>query len=293
MTINPYLHVDQYPLPKPADLMTCLTVGKFFIELDLTAAYQQMLLDDDSGKLVAINTHQGLYRYTRLLFGAASAPAVFHWAMDSILQGMSHVICYIDDILITGTTAAKHDSNLEEVLKRLQEHGIRLNQEKCSLFKDLVKYLRHCISVDGVHTTKEKTQVISEAPKQRNVQELRSFLGLLNYYLKFIPNLASLLHPLIELLKKDHKCKWIKKCSEVFAETKEKTTSATVLAHHDPSLLIILAGGASAYGSGAVISHSFHDGSERSITYTSHTLSSAEKLCTSGERSLSLSIWTQ
>ena len=85
VTINPYVNVDQYPLPKPTDLMTCLTGGKIFTKLDLTAAYQQMLLDDDSSKLVVINTHQGLYRYTRLPFGVASAPAVFQRAMDSTL----------------------------------------------------------------------------------------------------------------------------------------------------------------------------------------------------------------
>ena len=182
--------------------MTCLTEGKIFTKLDLTAAYQQMLLDDDSSKLVVINTPQGLYRYTRLPFGVASPLAVFQQAIDSTLQGMSHVICYIDDILITGTIAAEHDNNLEEVLKRLQEHGFHLKQEKCSFFKESVKYLGHCISADGVHTTKEKTQAIYEAPEPRNVQELRCFLGLLNYYMKFIPNLASLLHPLHELPKR-------------------------------------------------------------------------------------------
>ena len=101
VTINPGLNVDQYPLPKPSDLMTCLTGGKLFTKLDLTAAYQQMLLDEDSSKLVVINTQQGLYRYTRLPFGVASAPAVFQRAMDSILQGMSRVICYVsyeDDV---------------------------------------------------------------------------------------------------------------------------------------------------------------------------------------------------
>ena len=117
---------------------------------------------------------------------------------------MSHVICYIDDILITGTTAAEHDNNLEEVLKRLQKHGVHLKQEKCSFFKESVKYLGHRISADGVHTTKEKTQAVSEAPEPRKVKELRSFLGLLNYYLKFIPNLnlASLLYLLHELQKR-------------------------------------------------------------------------------------------
>lgn len=96
--INPFLCVDQYPLPKPNELMTCLTGGQLSTKLDLTTAYQQMLLDEESSELVVINTHQGLYCYTRLPFGVASAPAVFQRAMDSILQGMSHVICFLDDI---------------------------------------------------------------------------------------------------------------------------------------------------------------------------------------------------
>ena len=195
VTINSYLNVDQYPLPKPSDLMTCLTGGTIFTKLDLTAAYQQMMLDKESSKMVVVNTHQGLYRYTRLPFGVASAPAVFQRAMDSILQGMSHVICYIDDILVTGTTEDEHDRNLDEVLRRLQEHGVRLKQEKCSFFKDSVEYLGHHISKAGIHTTQEKTKAILDAPEPKNIQELRSFLGLLNYYAKFIPNLASLLYP--------------------------------------------------------------------------------------------------
>ena len=249
--------------------MTCLTGGKIFTKLDLTAAYQQMLLDKESSKLVVINTHQGLYRYTRLPFGVASAPAVFQRAMDSILQGIPHVICYIDDILITGATVAEHDSNLDEVLRRLQEYGVRLKREKCSFFKESVEYLGHCISAEGAHTTKEKTQAMLEAPEPKNLQELRSFLGLLNYYGKFIPNLASLLHPLHQLLKKDQKWQWSQKCSEAFVEAKKKMTSAPVLAHYDPKLPIVLAGDASAYGVGAVISHSFPDGSERPIAFAS------------------------
>ena len=183
--------------------MTCLTGGKMFTKLDLTAAYQQMLLDEDSSKLVVINTHQGLYRYTQLPFGVASAPAVFQRAMDSILQGISHVICYIDDILVIGVTEAEHDNNLDEVLRRLQEHGVHLKQEKCSFYQESVEYLGHHISVRGVHTTKDKTRAILDAPEPKNIQKLRSFLGLLNYYAKFIPSLASLLHPLNDLLRKD------------------------------------------------------------------------------------------
>ena len=124
--------------------------------VDLTAVYQQILLDDNSSKLVVINIHQGLCRYTRLLFGVALATIVFQQTMDSILQGMSYVICYIDYILITGTNVAEHDNNLEEILKRLKEYGVHLKQEKYSLFTDSIKYLGHHISANGVHTTRKK-----------------------------------------------------------------------------------------------------------------------------------------
>ena len=123
VTLNGALQVDQYPLPRPSDLFTCLTGGTKFTKLDLSAAYQQLSLDTESQKLVTINTHKGLFQFTRLPFGIASAPAVFQRTMDTILQGIPQVICYIDDILVTGKAEAEHLSNLEEVLKRLQEHG--------------------------------------------------------------------------------------------------------------------------------------------------------------------------
>jgi len=93
VTINPSLQVDQYPLPRPNYLFTYLTGENLFTKLDLTAAYQQMLLDEPSSKMVTINTTKGLFRSTRLPFGVASVPAVFQKTMETILQGMPHVIC--------------------------------------------------------------------------------------------------------------------------------------------------------------------------------------------------------
>ena len=114
-----------------------------------------MLLDDESSKLVVLNIHQGLYCCTRLPLGVASAPIVFQRAIDSNLQGISHVICFIDDIFITGTTVVQRDSNLE-VLKRLQERSVHHKQENCSFFKDSVVYVGHHISANGVHTTRKR-----------------------------------------------------------------------------------------------------------------------------------------
>ena len=196
VTVNANLEVDQHPLPKPEDLFTSLSGGQKFSKLDLKHAYQQMMLDSDSRKYVTINTHKGLYCYTRLPFGIASAPAIFQRAMDSILQGIPQVLCYLDDILITGASKEEHIGNLDKVLSRLQEYGIRVNMAKCVFLQNSVEYLGHIIDLEGLHTSPKKTKAIQEAPTPRNQQELRSFLGLLHYYGKFIPNLATMLHPL-------------------------------------------------------------------------------------------------
>ena len=144
-TVNPSLEIDQYPLPLPKDLMTALTGGYKFSKLNLSAAYQQMIPYEDSHPYVVINTQKGLFKYLRLPFGVASALALFQQAMDTILQGLSHVICYLDDILITGATHEEHLMNLAEVLSRLSNHGLRLKQEKCSFMQDSIEYLGHHI----------------------------------------------------------------------------------------------------------------------------------------------------
>lgn len=117
---------------------------------------------------------------------------------------------------------------------------------------------------------------ISDAPRPINLQQLRFFLGLIHYYGKFIPNLATLLHPLNELLRKGTRWDWSNKCEQSFKAAKEALLSTSVLAHYDPSLPLKLAGDASPYGIGAVISHTMPDGSERPIAFASRTLSNSE-----------------
>ena len=138
-------------------------------------------------------------------YGVASAPAISQRVMDTILQGLSGVICYIDDILITGSDDKE---NLERVFQRLQSHGVRLKKPKCAFLQPSVTYL---IDAEERRATKEKLQAILQAPSPRNVQELHSFLGLLNYYGRFIPNLATVIHPLNTLLHHDCKWKWTPK----------------------------------------------------------------------------------
>ena len=277
VTINCTLEVDKYPLPKPADLFATLAGGKKFTKLDLSQAYQQLPLEEKSRKLVTVNTHRGLFRYTRLPFGVASAPAIFQKLMDSILQGIPRVICYIDDILITGVSDQDHLQNLSLVLQQLTKHNIRVKKSKCEFLMPSVEYLGHKVTAEGLHAMESKLDAIVQAPQPRNLQELRSFLGLLNYYGKFIPNLASLLHPLNSLLQHDQPWRWTPDCEEAFQQAKQALTSSNVLVHYDPALPLTLAGDASAYGIGAVISHTMPDGTERPIAFASRTLTSSER----------------
>ena len=277
VTINQALNVEQYPLPKPEELFSTLAKGKVFSKLDLSQAYLQLRLDEPSMQYVTINTHKGLYTPTRLPFGVASAPAIFQKIMDTILQGLPKVICYIDDILVSGEDEASHFQSLEEVFNRLEKHGIRLKQEKCCFLLPRVEYLGHQISEEGIQPLANKVSAIIEAPTPKDLQQLRSFLGLVNYYGKFIPNLATLLQPLHSLLQTDTKWVWSQKCARAFQEAKEKIASAQVLTHYDPARPIKLAVDASPYGVGAVISHSMPNGDEKPIAFASRTLHKGEK----------------
>ena len=181
--------------------------------------------------------------------------------MDVILQGIPQVCCYIDDILVTGKDDALYLQHLQEVLTRLEKFGLRLKRRKCEFMKDSVEYLGYKIDAHGPHCP-IKGGSHCECPYTENPQQLRSFLGLVNYYGKFISNLASLVNPLNKLLHKDATWQWDAICQMAFQKAKEALTSSPVLMHYDPALPVSLATDASAYGVGTVISHTLPDGTE-------------------------------
>ena len=191
VTVNRAAKLDAYPSPRIDDLFASLTGGKKFSKLNLAHAYQQIPQDEKSRKLV-INTSKGLFRYNRLPFGVTSAPAIFQRTIEGILRGSPQVCVYLDDILVTGKTEAEQLQNLELVLTRLEEAGMRLKQEKCAFLLDSVEYLGHNISAEGLRPTQEKVRVITGAPAPEDVSQLRAFLGLINYYGNSCPNFPIL-----------------------------------------------------------------------------------------------------
>ena len=277
LTVNSAAQNEVYLLPRIEELFAAVSGGKIFSKLDLSHAYLQLQLDEPSQEYVTINTHRGLYRYTRLPFGVASAPAIFQCTMETLLRGLHMVVVYIDDILVAGRSEEEHFANLAQVLKRLDAAGVRLKKEKCSFCLSSVEYLGHSISAEGLRPSPNKVKAIKEAPKPSRVSELKSFLGLINYYAKFLPNLATVLAPLYKLLSSTQPWQWRKEQQEAFDRVKELLTAPNLLAHYDDKKPLVLACDASPYGVGAVLSHVDDDKLERPIAYASRSLHSAEQ----------------
>lgn len=277
VSINKQLVVEQYPLPTANELFSKLHGGQKFTKLDLSMAYNQFMLSEDSQSITCINTHRGLYKYTRLAFGLKSAPAVFQRAMEGLLAGMDGVLCLLDDVLITGSDEKQHLDRVHAVLKRLQAAGLTLQKEKCAFFQDEVSYLGYVISKNGLKKSSDKVEAMGNAPAPKNVNELQSFLGLVNYYRNFVPGASIILSPLYELLRKGIKWHWSSEHENAFNTIKRVLASDQVLAHFNPNAKVILTVDASPTGLSAMLSQIEPDGSERPVSFASRSLNAAEK----------------
>ena len=275
LTVNQASHIDAYPIPKVQDLFSNLSDGKIFSKLDMSQAYAQLCLEDSSKPYTTINTMRGLFQYNRLSFGIASAPGIFQRAMEELLGDMQNVVCYLDDILIVAANQLQHDKLLRLVLTRLEKAGLKLKFEKCTIGVPEVTYLGFRIDAHGLHPTENKLQAIKDAPRPVDIKQLRSFLGLLNFYRRFIPKASTILEPLNRLLKADEPWVWNVAQENSFREAKETLLKSEALVHFDPRKPIVVAADSS-YGIGAVLYHKV-DNQERPVCFVSRTLNSAER----------------
>ncbi|XP_038072087.1 uncharacterized protein K02A2.6-like [Patiria miniata] len=275
-TVNKSIHTDQYPIPTSEEVFSKLAGGKKFSKIDLKCAYQQMLLDDKSQEYVTINTHKGLYRYTRLPFGISSSPAIWQRFIKQVLAGLDSTCAIMDDVLVTGKTDEEHLCNVKNVFQRFRKYGLRLKTEKCRFMQESVIYMGRRISAKGIQPTDDKVDAIRNAPVPQNVTELRSWLGMVNFQAQFLPNLSTMAHPLNELLG-DCPWQWTDECTRAFEAVKDAISSDKLLAHYDPALPLEFATDASPYGLGAVMLHVYADGARHPIAYASRSLNKHEK----------------
>ena len=279
---------DKYPIPRSDELFASIAGGKFFTKLDMAAAYNQLELDEESKDITTINTPKGLFHFNRLCFGISSAPGIFQRAMDTLLKNVPGVLCFLDDILISGETKVIHDQRVKQVLTILQDAGLTLNAKKCQWGVSEISYLGFRVDKDGIHPSTDKISAIRRAPAPKDVTELQAFLGLLNFYRKFIRNASSLLEPLNKLLRKDTPWVWGTAQENSFQSAKKILTSDSVLMHFDPTYPIVVTADSSSYGIMAVLSLKV-DGQERPVCYVSRTLNSAERnYCQTEKEALAL-----
>lgn len=276
-TINPHLKESNYPLPLIDDIFQTLQRGKYYSKIDLSEAYHQIEVDDETSSLLAWSTHLGTYKVNRLPFGCKPNSSIFQSVMEKVLLGCSNTVVYIDDIVVSGRTIEEHNQNLKMVLRKLEEAGFVVNKSKCLFLQQSVKYLGFIIDQKGLHKDPSKIKAVCEMTEPKNKTEAKSFCGFVNYYAKFIPNLAYVLKPLYESFS-GNSFEWTDKCTESMNLVKKLITSDIVLAHYDPKKQLILSTDASESGLGACLAQGNLNGSdEQPIAYASRTLSKAEK----------------
>jgi len=169
-------------------------------------------------KFTTINTRKGLYQYNRLPFEVSSAPGIFQRIMENLRQSIPYVVSCKDD--------PDHLANLEAVLSRLYREGLKLCLAKCLFMQPEVNYCGYVMKGDGIQTVVAKVDAIKNAPEPKDVSQLRAFLGMLNYYHRFLPDVATILEPLRQLLRKGSTWQWRKELQKAFAKFKELLQSA-------------------------------------------------------------------
>jgi hypothetical protein len=201
--INKLTKRNQYPLPRIDDLLDHLNGAQVFSSLDLMSGYHQVQITEEDIPKTAVRTPQGLYQFKVLPFGLTNAPATFQKVMNDVLQPLlgKCVLVYMDDILVYSKNAAEHEEHLCAVLQLLREHKLNCKLKKCSFFQSEVAFLGHLVSGAGVRADPQKVEAVRAWPAPRTVHDIRCFLGLTNYFRKFILWYSSIARPLMDLLK--------------------------------------------------------------------------------------------
>ncbi|XP_003739239.1 uncharacterized protein K02A2.6-like [Galendromus occidentalis] len=275
--INRHIKIDSHPLKNIRHALDNIGNGKTFSKLDVFSAFLHLPVREKDRKYLIVNTHRGLYQFNRMANGLSNAPAIWQRFIEGVLADIPGCECVMDDILVTGATNEEHLRRLDTVFSRLNEHDIRLNSEKCVFFEESVTYCGFLIKNQEIHKCDDKVKAIREAPSPKNASDLRSFLGIIQFYSGFAARLADLAHPLYSLLKSNAKFLWDSSMEKSFQAVKEELCSPRVLVPFDPKRPLLLATDASPFGISAVLSHRYPDKSERPIAYYSRVLTDTEK----------------
>lgn len=268
---------DVYPLPNINDILDQLGHSRYFSKLDLFAGYHQIAMNENDQAKTAFSAPYGHFEYTRMPFGLKTAPATFQRMMNVILTGIQGIKCFVyqDDIIIYGKSIQDHNLKLTSVLEIIRKANLKLQPAKCEFLRREINYLGHVITENGIKPDPQKVQCVVNYPTAKSINNIQSFLGLANYYRKFIKNFSDISKPLNKLLKKGVKFNWDENCQNAFLILKDKITSSPILQYPDFTKPFIITTDASNYAIGAILSQG-EIGSDLPISFASRSLNSAE-----------------
>jgi Reverse transcriptase (RNA-dependent DNA polymerase)/RNase H-like domain found in reverse transcriptase len=245
---------DKYPVPNIQGMSAKLSGCSVLSKLDLKKGYYQVPVAEEDIPKTAVTTPFGLFEFCRMPFGLRNAGQSFQRLMDSVIADQDAAFAYLDDVIVA-STPDQHEQALRGVLEKLQSSGLVLNLEKCEFGKSCVQFLGHKVSAAGVEPLVDHVQAVQQFPQSR--QELQRFLGMINFYRRFLPATALVVKPLTDALSggggKNKAVSWTEEMTAAFQAAKDLLCNSTCLAHPDPAAAISLAVDASASHVGVVL----------------------------------------
>jgi hypothetical protein len=268
--LNRAIKREHFPMPSVDDVATRLHGSTVFSTLDATSGYFQMKLTKESSMLLVFNTPFGRYRYLRMPMGVKCAPEIFQREMTEFFADLPGVEVVMDDLLVHGKDLKQHNERLNRVLQRAQKLNLKLNPEKCNIGLPEVNYVGHRLTSDGLQPTSERISAITNMKTPGNLQELESFLGMVAYVAKFIPNLSQRAAPLREL--KRNEWEWTHRQDKAFRDIQHELSREPLLRYYSTKDPVTLTVDASKKGLGCALIQN-----NGVVAYASRTLTSAEE----------------
>ena len=274
---------DRYVIPNISDILDKLGRSQYFTTLDLASGFHQIAMHPNSIEKTAFSVENGHYEFLRMPFGLKNAPATFQRLMDNVLKDLQGKIClvYMDDIIVFSTSLQEHISNLKAVFQKLKESN---------LLCKTVEFLGHIITPKGVKPNPKKIAAIQKFPLPKTSRDIKSFLGLIGYYRKFIKNFAHITKPLTNCLKKNKKVEHTPQFVQSFESCKTMLMNDPVLQHPDFTKPFVLTTDASNVAISGILSQG-PIGNDLPIAYASRTLNPAETNYSTIERELLAIVW--